>query len=109
MSDPKNIPLDQARPGDIVHLKPMMVDNVSPQGFVSVGHQWFPPSVIDRIERAPRPLEVGDRVRFRTGSQGFIRAIRAEFNGKSRAWVEFTDSAGCYTSPYLTDLERVDG
>jgi len=63
MSDPKNIPLSEAGPGDIVHLKPMMVDRVSIDGSVTVGRFEFPPSVIDHIERAPRPLEVGSKVK----------------------------------------------
>ena len=72
------------RPGDKVWLKPMMIDIVTPTGFVGVGNFLFPPSVVDRIERAPRVPVVGDRVRTTGhGRSGVVEAIGRD----GSAWV----------------------
>ena len=65
MTDPKNIPLSEARPGDIVYMKPMVFDGMSScNRFFMTQQGWaFSPSDIDHIERAPRPLEVGAPVK----------------------------------------------
>jgi hypothetical protein len=106
MSDPKNIPLDQARPGDIVHLKPMVLAHNT--GWPSLAalsveniRRAFHKAEIDHIERAPRPLEVGDRVQGGV-DRGTIHAIVGE-----RAAVIWDCSTANW--PLLTSLERVDG
>ena len=114
MTDPKNVPLAEARPGDIVYLKPQHVFWVCPNathvtadskyGRVPLEADW-----IDHIERPPRVLKVGDRARYRNGgSKVIIRAIHALFNGRSRAWVEFANAGDNFASPLLTDLEPVE-
>lgn len=102
MTDPQNVPLDKARPGDMVFLKPLVVDAVSPNGFVSVGSTLFPPSVIDHIERPARVLKVGDRVlRKTTHHRATVLAIDGNI-----AWVK-GENDHRWTAP-LTDLEPVE-
>lgn len=101
MTDPQNIPLAEARPGDMVFLKPLAFDGQSAHGVyvakpdgqsMGVGFDW-----IDHIERAPRVLKVGDRVRLK-GSElavGVVLCIHG-----SDAWVGWP--------AFLTDLEPVE-
>lgn len=65
MSDPKNIPLSEARPGDMVFLKPLTLSNArTGLGlYICVGPYDLPTAWIDHIERAPRVLKVGAPVK----------------------------------------------
>ena len=108
MSDPKNIPINEARLGDMVFLKPMQFNGLGTYGtygaFVTKpdGQSMaVTPEWIDHIERAPRPLAVGDRVRGGV-DRGTIHAIVG-----LRAAVIWDCSTANW--PLLTSLERVDG
>jgi len=104
MSDPKNIPLSEAKAGDIVHLKPMKFMQKYGENRAYVLGGWiFAPEHIDRIERAPRPLEVGDRVLTPKCFIGEILMVKGGW-----AWVGLRDFPAPSTY-LLADLERVDG
>jgi len=106
MTDPKNIPLAEARPGDMVFLKPLAFDGHSTHGVyvakpdgqsMGVGLDW-----IDHIERAPRALKVGDRVwRKTTHHRATVLAIDGDI-----AWVK-GENDHRWTAP-LTDLEPIE-
>ena len=103
MSDPKNIPLSEARPGDIVHLKPVELTRVSASGYFVCGAHTFGNSHIDHIERAPRPLAVGDEVRI------LDDARKTVIVGISDGWAWLKRSDGQHWTRALEGLERVDG
>lgn len=66
-----HIPLDKARPGDMVFLKPIRLINPANGYWLCANthevRQSYSADQIDHIERAPRALKVGDRVRARWG------------------------------------------
>ena len=106
MTDPQNVPLDKARLGDMVFLKPLAFDGHSAHGVyvakpdgqsMGVGFDW-----IDHIERAPRVLKVGDRVRTQaTHRRATILAIDSNM-----AWLKGENDNRWTVC--LTDLEPVE-
>jgi len=102
-----HIPLAEARPGDMVFLKPLAFDGHSAHGVyvakpdgqsMGVGFDW-----IDHIERAPRALKVGDRVRARWGQiPATILAIDEDM-----AWCRNVGDDDRWTIR-LADLEPVE-
>lgn len=104
MTDPKNVPLAEARPGDMVFLKPLAFDGHSAHGVyvakpdgqsMGVGFDW-----IDHIERAPRVLKVGEpaihkpsggRVTVRFIEEGWVAWSANALGRKSRGWSLLTD------------------
>jgi hypothetical protein len=92
------------KPGDVVHQKPTVLEaGPHPSGGVYTKDRWIPFDRIDRIERAPRPLEVGDRVKIGSEFVGAVMALHGLF-----AWVLW-DGHNSPSNERLTDLERVDG
>ena len=103
MTDPQNVPLDKARPGDMVFLKPLAFDGHSAHGVyvakpdgqsMGVGFDW-----IDHIERAPRVLKVGEpaihkfsgaRVKIRLIEDGWAAWV-AETSGAAHGWSRLID------------------
>ena len=107
MSDPKNIPLSEARPGDKVFLKPATVQATRADILtIKLASEWcydVSADEIDRIERAPRPLEVGDEVRI------LDDARKTVIVGISDGWAWLKRSDGQHWTRALEGLERVDG
>ena len=106
MTDLKNIPLSEARPGDKVFLKPATVQATRADILtIKLASEWcydVSADEIDRIERAPRPLEVGDTVKDFFGAIVEVKGIDGDI-----AWVK--DKWGGRGERNLTTLERVDG
>lgn len=108
MTDPKNIPLADAKPGDMVFLKPVTFVGHG-NGYwlcesVPAFRQSFRASQIDHIERAPRVLKVGDRVQL-GGRTGRLSGLDGDW-----AWV-MLDSSGNSRLPcscLLKDLEPAE-
>lgn len=109
MSNPKNVPLSEARPGDMVFLKPAVLRKVRDGYAVVYAYRHYHPSEIDHIERAPRPLEVGlarfigGRVDVQIVGIAKGRAAWMSLDGNDYGW----EDADCFKN--ITDLERVDG
>lgn len=103
MSDPKNIPLSEARPGDIVYLKPAHIAEVEKGGIRTYAGRCYERGDIDHIERAPRVLKVG-LAQFRgTDTQVEVVAI---VDGWA-AWVRKGYKASNGWKP-VDELEPVD-
>jgi len=69
MSNPRHIPLAEARPGDMVFMKPLKFIAMEGEfNFRAVGDgddYVYGVDEIDHIERAPKILKVGDRVMWK--------------------------------------------
>lgn len=106
MTDPKNVPLDKARPGDMVFPKPLTIMRAGAD-YVSVTfsddtHVDLSPEDIDHIERPARVLKVGDRVT----DGASIREGEIVFMEGDEAVIRTSDS-GIWVYA-LTDLEPVE-
>lgn len=106
MGDPKNIPLSEAKPGDIVHLKPLTLSDArTGLGlYIYVGAFEVPTAWIDHI--TPRPLAMGDKVKSYGDVEGEIIFIELD-----EVVIRANDGGGLYVRELseLTDLERVNG
>ena len=103
MTDPKNIPLDKARPGDMVFLKPRLFRELEGGAAWLVGGRCYAPEEIDHIERPARALTVGLAVFKGTDTQVEVVAI---VDGWA-AWVRKGYKASNGWKP-VDDLEPVD-
>ena len=56
---PRTVDPADARPGDVVYLKPQKIYAIEGGRFY-IEADWVRPDEIERIERTPRPLQVGD-------------------------------------------------
>ena len=81
MTDPKNVPLAEARRGDIVHPRAQVITGTH-RGGVDTAHNSFAFEDIDHIERAPR-VQVGDRVKV-SGWRGNFDVLHIH---GTHAWV----------------------
>ena len=95
------------RPGDVLHPKPMAITAISTGGsfaYVLGNKTIIFPEHIDHIERAPRVLKVGDRVRH--GQNDILAGEMIGLSGLY-AWVQW-DGEFSPSTYALTDLEPVE-